>query len=234
MIATYSRTGGRGLPPEAEFLAIADDGSIDLRRTSGTPAVGRFDGRLGASERAHLGALAAAAAAAGSVDARMPPDSSLVTMSAGDAAARYGDGAPPAGPWAELGQALAGLLDTGLDEPIAAIELVIADGGRSARLVHRGTEAVAVDLSGLAVRAVLWQGYYELVGEWAAPVAPGADARTTASPGWSVDVPFEHGLELRPARTLHASALFGLGVDDGPIVPVLASVAPALPPGGGA
>jgi hypothetical protein len=230
VIATYSRTGGLGLPPEAESLAIDDDGSIDLRRTSGTPAVGRFGGRLEASEFANLAELAAAAAAAaGSVDAQMPPDSSLVTVGAGDAVARYGDGAPPAGPWAELGQALAGLLDTRLDEPIAAIELVLADGGRSARLEHRGTAAVAVDLSSLVVRAVLWRGYYELVAEWASESAPGADARMTADPGWSVDVPFDHGLELGPGRTLHASALFGLGIDEGPVVPVLASVAPPIP-----
>jgi hypothetical protein len=51
----------------------------------------------------------------------------------------------------------------------------------------------------------------------------------TVEPGWSVDVPFEHGLELGPGRTLLASATFGLAVRDGPLVPVLASVAPAIP-----
>ena len=230
MIATYNRNGGLGVPPEAESIAVADDGVLDVRRTSGTPAVGWFDGRLSEEETAHLRALADAAAAAGSVSAQLLPDSSLVTVEAGGAVARYGDGAPPPGPWAELGNALADLLDRRLGDPVAAIELVLGEEARSARLEHRGLAAVAVDLSGLAVRAVLWQGYYELLAEWAAPVTPGADARTTAGPGWAVEVPFEHGFDLGPGRTLHASALFGLGIDDGPIAPALASVAPAIPP----
>jgi hypothetical protein len=230
MIATYSRTGGMGVPPEAESIAIGDDGAIDLRRTSGTPAVGRFGGRLSADEVARLRSLAEAAAVTGSVNVTTIPDASLVVVSAGEATARYGDGAPPPGPWAELGNELADLLDRRLDDPVAAIELVIVEDERTARLEHRGSEAVAVDLSGLAVRAVLWQGYYELAAEWTSSLAPGADARTTAEQGWSVDVPFEHGFELGPGRTLHASAMFGLGVDGGPVVPVLASVAPAIPP----
>jgi hypothetical protein len=232
VIATYSRTGGRGLPPEAESLAVADDGSLDIRRTSGTPAVGRFGGRLSGEEAAALLRLAAAAEAAGSVDAAMLPDSSLVTIGVGGATARFGDGAPPAGPWAALTDALVALLDGRLGEPVAAVELVLGDGGTSARLEHRGSEPVAIDLSALEVRAVLWKGYYELVAEWVSASAPGADARTTAAPGWSVDVPFEHGFELGPARTLHASASFGLATDGGEAEPVLASVAPAIPPGG--
>jgi hypothetical protein len=229
MIATYSRTGGRGLPPEAESLAVNDDGALDLRRSSGTPAVGRFDGRLSSDEADRLRELAAAAAAAGSIDAPMVPDSSLVTVGAGGATARFGDGAPPSGQWAALAEVLAGWLDRRLDEPVAAVALVLADDGRSARLEHRGSRPAAVDLSGLVVRAVLWKGYYELVGEWASSSAPGADARMTAEPGWSVEVPFEHGFEFGPGRTLHASASFGLATDEGPIVPVLASVAPAIP-----
>jgi hypothetical protein len=232
VIATYSRTGGRGLPPEAESLAIDDDGSIDLWRTSGTPAVGRFDGRLAADEIARLREVASAAEAARSVEVQMLPDASLVTVGAGAATARFGDGGPPPGPWGQLSAALADLLDRRLEEPVAAVALVLGADGRAARLEHRGSQAVAVDLSELVVRAVLWKGYYELAGEWASPSAPGADARMTAEPGWSVDVPFDHGFELGAGRTLHASAAFGLALGDEPTTPVLASVAPAIPPEG--
>ena len=82
------------------------------------------------------------------------------------------------------------------------------------------------------MRAVVWKGYYELAGEWASSSAPGADARMTAEPGWSVEVPFNHVFELGPGRTLHASAAFGLAVGDELMTPVLASVAPAIPPEG--
>ena len=230
MIASYSRTGGLGPPPESESLTVDDDGSLQIRRSSGTPAVGRFRGRLTPDETDRVRALAAAAEGEGSVDAMILPDSSLVTVGAGSETARYGDGAPPPGAWGELGEVLAELLDRRLEAPVAAIELVLGDDERSARLEHRGDDALAVDLSSLAVRAVLWKGYYELVGEWSSASPPGADARMTAKPGWSVDVPFDHPFEPGPGQTLHASALFGLGVGGGPISPVLASVAPAIPP----
>jgi hypothetical protein len=230
VIATYGRTGGFGAgPPEAEFLSVEDDGRLEIRRTTGTPAVGLFGGRLVGEDLDLVLELAAAAEAAGPVEKPILPDASILTVTAGSATALFGAGSMEQGAWTDLVHALEWWLDRRLDEPVAAVELVLGADGRSARLEQAGSEPVAVDLSSLAVKAVLWKGYYELVAEWNAASAPGADARMTVEPGWTVDVPFEHGLELGPGRTLHASATFGLAVRDGPLVPVLASVAPAIP-----
>ncbi len=230
MIVTFSRTGGRGLPPESEFLEIADDGSLAIQRSSGTPRVGRFGGHLAEAELKRIRELAVAADATGSIDAIQPPDSSLVTVTVGDATARFGDGAPPPGPWSALAEALGSLLDGRLDEPIAAIELVVGDRGHAARLEHRGTEALVVDLSDLTVRAVLWKGYYELEGEWQSEVGRRAEP-TRAEHGWSIGLAFDHGFELGEGRTLHASAAFGL-VENDRSQPLLAAVSPPIKPPG--
>lgn len=229
MIASLSRTGGRGQPPESEFLEINEDGSLSLQRSTGTPLVGRFGGSLEGADLARVRELAGAAEAAGSVDATQMPDSSLVTVQAGGAVARFGDGAPPAGPWSALAEALATLLDSRLDTPIAAIELVLSHGGRAARLEHRGSASLEVDLSALTVRAVLWKGYYELAGEWQSDGGRRAGGHVRAEKGWSIDLPFGHGFELDPGRTLHASATFAL-VEGDAVLPVLAAVSPAIPP----
>jgi hypothetical protein len=230
MIVTFSRTGGRGQPPESEFLEIDDDGSLAIRRSSGTSRVGRFGGHLAGAELTRMEALAAAAEATGSIDAIQLPDSSLVTVNIGDAIARFGDGDPPSGAWSSLTEALGSLLDGRLDEPIAAIELVVGDHGHAARLEHQGTEALVVDLSDLTVRAVLWKGYYDLEGEWQSGAGRRAEP-TRVERGWSIDLPFDHGFELGVGRTLHASAAFGL-VEDDRRQPVLAAVSPPIEPPG--
>jgi hypothetical protein len=225
---SYSRTGGRQAPAEFEQLRIAADGSLDIWRSVGSPLVGRLDGQLHSDALETVAELARAAAAAGSTDELMPPDASKVVVSVGDdATARFGDGAPPDGPWTPLAEKLRELLDSELDAPIAAIELVIEDDGRSARLVHRGDQPVSLDLSALEVSAVLWMGYYEGMSKWAAEPQQRAGA-VVAAPGWSMQLPFDHGLELGTGRTLHASTRFGLAGPDGQI-PVEAAVRPAIP-----
>lgn len=231
MIASLSRTGGRGQPPESEFLEIGDDGSLSIRRSTGTPRVGQFGGSLEAAELERIGELARAAGEAGSIDSIQPPDASQVTIQAGDATARFGDGSPPDGPWSALAEALASIIDSRLDSPIGAIELVVSEGGRAARLEHRGSEMVEVDLSELTVRAVLWRGYYELAGEWQTDAGQRDDGRIRAGLGWSVDLPFDHGFDLGEGRTLHASATFAL-VEGDRTLPVLAGVSPPIKPPG--
>jgi hypothetical protein len=68
-----------------------------------------------------------------------------------------------------------------------------------------GTDPVSIDLGGMTLSTQLWEGWYFPAGSWSAltPVAGGATV--TAGPGWTLDLPFAHGLPLGPDRTLHVA-----------------------------
>ena len=58
------------------------------------------------------------------------------------------------------------------DRPLAAVALEVADDGTHARIVHRGSEPIEVDVSALRIAVLAWQGYYE-------PREPGNAGRWT-------------------------------------------------------
>ena len=57
-------------------------------------------------------------------------------------------------------------LDGLTDRPLAAVALEVADDGTRARMVHRGSEPIEVDVSALRIAVLAWQGYYEPAGTW--------------------------------------------------------------------
>ena len=229
MTITYQRTDGRGEPPEHERLTINDDGTFEMWRSTGTPAVGRFGGRLPADDAAAFEARAAEGRDAGSPGVDQPPGSSLEVIDVGGGVAAYlGFGDVPAGPWGELVTLLRTIADARVDAPVAAVRLDIGPKGETARLVHAGTEPIGIELDQLTIEAVAWKGYYDLAGKWQrGPLAVEApDA--TAGPGWAVDLPFDHDLELGAGRTLHVRVTFALD-DGGTVRRVLAAHVPAIP-----
>jgi hypothetical protein len=207
MIA-YHRTGGRvaeGQPPDDEHLEV-DGSDFALERRSGAPAVGRFGGPLDDPVVDELDDLAAAVTGDGDGPSR--PDAAAVEVRAGDRVGRFGQGSAPDDAWAALERRLEQLTGELVASPVAAIALEIAEDGRSARLVHRGTEPVEVDLSDVQVHAFLWKGYYEPAGEWRGAEAGGPE---TAGRGWAHELPFDHGLPVGPDTTLQVEVRFGLG-----------------------
>jgi hypothetical protein len=92
--------------------------------------------------------------------------------------------------------------------PQAAIGLELLDGGRAARLVHQGSDNLRLNLSGLTVRAVLWEGYNK-AGDWRASDLPaGATDQINAGPGWSFDLPFDHGFDIAAGQEVVAYVTF--------------------------
>jgi hypothetical protein len=224
MKITYRRAGGHMPPPDRELLTIQDDGSFTLWRSVNTPACGRFAGQLTLDQWNALQAEGAAAAQAGSMARPILPDSAIETIQVGDSVARLGHTDTPDGAWGNLVTHCRSLVTDLLDAPQAAVVLEVAPGAAGARLVHRGGRPISVDLSRLAVRAVLWGGYYEQRGnwQWAAPLAPGArgergtgPGRVEAGPGWSLDLNFAHGFTPGADEVVHTYVTFSVFDQEG-------------------
>lgn len=208
---TYRRVGGLRMPRFAEVLSISDDGAFTMWRSvshaSALPApIGRFAGQLDDPILATLRNAAAASRAAGSRAWPILPDSPVDTIEAGETTATLGIHEDGEGPWGSLAGVLRTLLHDLTDSPRAAIGLQV-DGG--ARLVHLGTEALPIDLSGLALRVVHWRGgaSQDL---WTAD-HPGP--ALAAPPGWSLELPFDHGFAMIEGDRLSVQVTFA--ADDG-------------------
>ena len=222
LIVRLRRLGGRVPPPDNEHLDVAPDGEFSMWRSTNTGVAGRFAGRLDPEELAGLAAEAREAAAAGDLEVQPFPDASIETVEVQGARAELGGDAD--GAWTPLVARLHRLLDELTTAPLAAIALEVDRGGRRARLVHRGGERLRLDLSGLSSRAVLWGPNWWLLEDWrsgaedhgeaggarsgAGPGAGGTGAGGTveAGPSWSMELPFAHGFEPGPDRTLQGFA----------------------------
>jgi hypothetical protein len=131
-------------------------------------------------------------------------DGATVSVLAGGHELRVGSNEQVEGPWGALVARLkASLEGEVLDAPVAAIELQ-ADASRGS-LGHLGDEPLEVDTSSVAVRAVRLDAQGLVLGRWQGTVMPAEveDARrsggvtwTSAGPGWEMELPFRHGLEL--------------------------------------
>jgi hypothetical protein len=214
LIVRLRRLGGRVPPPDNEHLDVAPDGEFSMWRSTNTGIAGRFAGRLDPDELAGLQAEASRASAAGDLEVQPFPDASIETVEVQGARAELGGDTD--GPWAPLVARLHRLLDELTAAPLAAIALEVDRDGRRARLVHRGSQPLRLDLSGLSSRAVLWGPNWWLLQDWrsgpgddgAAAAGAGATARgpVEAGPSWSMELPFGHGFEPGPDRTLQGFA----------------------------
>jgi hypothetical protein len=214
LIVRLRRLGGRVPPPDNEHLDVAPDGEFSMWRSTNTGVAGRFAGRLDPEELAGLQAEARQASVAGDLEVQPFPDASIETVEVQGARAELGRDTD--GPWAPLVGRVHRLLDELTAAPLAAIALEVDRDGRRARLVHRGSRPLWLDLSGLSSRAVLWGPNWWLLQDWrsgsgedgAAEEGGGATARgrVEAGPSWSMELPFGHGFEPGPDRTLQGFA----------------------------
>ncbi len=209
-LVRYSRQGGRP-PPDDERLVVVVDGSFAARRTVAGHRIGRFRGRLTGAGFDALRAAVDLARAAGDLFVATPIDGATETTEIDGGTATTGSNEQPSGGWAALVTRLRGLVDEAVDEePLAAVELRATAG--EAGLIHVGGEPVEVDRASVLVRAVRLDEEGLVLGRWNGSVvppqvedAPGGSAGPdwlSAGPGWSLPLPFRHGIELAPSDWL--------------------------------
>lgn len=205
----FDVVGGRGEPASDEHLEIGD-GRFRLWRSAGVPTVGRFAGTLPADVAHDVESAAEATVRAGTAEIEMPPDAALETLELPDGTVvLLGQGVEPPGALGRLVVELRAQMEKLIAQPVAAVGLEVDDDGTGARLVHRGSDPIRVDISELRVSVYAWKGYYEPAGRWQrGPIA--LDAATEAGPGWSVDLPFDHDLPSGPDRSLQVAVDFRL------------------------
>jgi hypothetical protein len=209
MTVSYHRSGGRSGVLESEWLSVDGD-TFQAWRTTGAPAVGHFGGALTAGEAdrlAHAVAACEAAEPAHAPDRR--PGATTVQVDINTTSVTYGSGSPPPGPWAKLDQVLHDLCDAIVDRPTAAIGIeTTADG---TRLVHRGNDPIAVDLTEGTFVAMAFTGWYHEEARSEGALEGGKD---TAESGWSAPIPIG---ELPDSETVgekvtvHVIARFTIG-----------------------
>lgn len=209
----YTRTGGRLPPRDHERLIIYSDGAFEMWRSVGAASqppspVGRFQGQVPQVLFRQLSSQVAAAIAAGDLLVKPPPDASVDRVQLAGATAQMGHHDQPAGAWGFLIASLRQALGLLTDQPLAALALQISPSGDAARLIHQGTQTIQVRLKPLQVRAVLWNQYRK-EGDWRA--TPDAPETAEAGPGWSFELPFEHGFSMSSGQVVAAyvtAALF--------------------------
>jgi len=209
MIVTYRRVGGIQPPPDRELLTIDDDGSFTLWRSVGwatyppTP-VGRFSGRLDSADVSTLQEEASSARTGGNVHLISMPGSAIEDIQISGAHGEIATHDTPDGPWAGLVAHVRQLLGDLTAHPRAAISLQVDPAGESARLVHLGSDALRIDLTALTVQAQLWRpADYGIVRTWNAAQVPALGV-TTASPGWTFDLPFDHCFDVVEGTSVKA------------------------------
>jgi hypothetical protein len=206
-VITLSRTGGLRPPRFDEALEIEDDGMFNMWRSvsmaSALPApIGRFRGCLSDAERDALREAGRRAAQEGSQTRVVEPDSPVDQIAVDGATATLGVDDPGEGAWQTLAALLRPLLRDLTRSPVAAIALHV-DGG--ATLVHEGVSPLRLDVSSLAVRAMLWRNS-QSEGRWSAP--PLGLGEVVAEPGWQLSLPFDHGFTLHPGDRLIVTVTF--------------------------
>lgn len=201
-LIVFRRSGGRE-PSDDERLDVSAEGRFEARRTVGGRRIGRFAGELESAALADLQSAAQAAGAAGDLVVDTPVDGATVSLLAGGHEVRAGSNEQVEGPWGVLMAAVKDLLNGPvLAQPVAAIELEATSG--HAMLRHVGGEHLEVDPGAITVRAVRLDAHGTMLGRWQgsttpaqAEDAPAAGAAwVDVGPGWKLELPFRHGLEL--------------------------------------
>jgi hypothetical protein len=217
VILAYHRADGRRVPAEAEAVTVEDDGTATGWRSVSASAVGAFAGRLPENDVTDARNAVAAVAAMAPPAAVPLPGSPAETLDV----APHGPVAVAGiedGPWWALADRARALLDVQTTLPRAAVGLVVHAPGR-ARMEHRGTETLELDLSGATVRTTIWRGYYESSDDRTVPVPGGG--RVTAGPGWSFELPPDDvAIAAGAGTTWHVTVTFAIVRPDGAAVPV--------------
>ncbi len=232
MIVNFGRTGGRRPPPDNEGLQINDDGSFTMWRSI-SPAIGRFAGELEASELSKIKTEVQQAAAAGDLTKEPARDGSVEGIDIPGAHASLGSNDYAEGPWGVLLDHLRKLLGELINMPQAAVGLEVEPDGKSARLVHLGEKPLAIDLSNLSVRAVLWGRGYHKLGDWNSnegdgAATPSGPAQVEAAGSWSASLPFDHGFRMGKNKVLHVYVTFAAS-ENGIRADVTAQHTPPIP-----
>jgi len=211
-------------PSDNEYLEIEDDGSFTMWRSVGwatlppTP-VGQFAGALAAEDLRALRAEADAAAREGDLTSRMQPGIPVETIEAGDATADVTPGREIPGAWGALVDHLRGLLASLTDQPVAALSIEVAGDGRSARLQHLGSEPIRLDLRQVSMLVSRHSAAGASLGEWRLP-ATDLGGEVEAEDGWTLELPFDHGLDGTPGSRLTVIANLAAYDDEDLRVPV--------------
>lgn len=204
MILRLVIADGSQSPAVAESVEVAGDGTLTGWRSVSDGGVGWFAGQLPAGELAGIRALVEAVIEPPPPASRRPDTAEeVLELDATGPVAIAGLRDGP-GEWPRLATAARRLLDRLTDFPRAAVSVTHA-AGDVARLVHRGTDPVRLDLGVIAVRATAWRGHYEPAGDWSGVVeGPG---EVEAGPGWAYDIP----LGLHPeGAVLHLTVDFAI------------------------
>jgi hypothetical protein len=216
---TFSRTSDEPPPLLRERVEIRDDGAWTAWLSTG-PAVGRFGGPADpAAPGARILALAEATAGVAPPDGGKPAfDATIdrVTVDGRTLAIEYRQDVD--GPWGELLLECRSFLDAAASHPLAAVALAIAAPDR-ARLEHRGSETIGVDLGGARAEGTVWTESGEFLTRGTARLDGGL---VDAGPGWSVDVPLQ-GLDANKPGSLVVSMELTVFDDEGPVVAQLSA-----------
>jgi hypothetical protein len=214
MILRLVITDGSQTPAVAESVEVSGDGGISGWRSVSEGGVGWFAGVLPPGELAELRALIGSDRPPAPA-APPPPDSGqeMLELAGTDPVAIAGVESP-------LATAARALLTRLTDFPQAAVS-VSHPSPAVARLSHRGTEPISIDLSAVEWRETAWRGYYESAGDWSGIAA--GPPEVEALPGWSYDFAI-----VPTDAVVHLAADFT--VLSGPTrIPVRAKHTPALP-----
>jgi hypothetical protein len=179
-----------------------------LTRTVGGPRVGSFAGTI--SKQA-LAALAKLVEQADDLDARptgLPPHV-LESDETTRADITVGARSNAAGPAAKLVKRMRQLADELTDQPVAALELRVADDGHAITLASVGTEPVDADLGSASITWTLFGQGEELLTAGEIDAAATAGSKQLAV-RWSAELPISPEPEFNPRRTLDVQAEFDL------------------------
>ncbi len=223
---TFRRSGSRAGPREQEDLAIGADGSFRAWRAVNAGPIGRFGGALADADATAVREAVAAVDATPVPPASMVLDAVSETVTIGALHMTVGRHDVPDGPWGDIVVLLRRLLDQGADQPVAAIALETDERGTFARLVHRGAEALELDLSRVAIGAQVFGPRYSIEGRWSTDVQAGS--RGPVGPGWSLALPFDHGLAVAATSVVQVRVEFV--AYDGPLAVRVMMVASPAPP----
>jgi hypothetical protein len=213
MILRLVVTDGSRTPAVAESVEVSRDGAISGWRSVSEGGVGWFAGVLPPGELADLQTLIDSDRSA-TQTAPPPPDSGQEMLELGETGAMA-----IAGVDSPLATAARNLLIRLTDFPQAAIA-VSHPSPATARLSHRGTGPIRLDLSTVEWRETAWRGYYESAGDWSGVSAGPSDEEV--GPGWAYDIPI-----VPTDATVHLTATFT--ILNGPTrIRVQAQYTPAL------
>jgi hypothetical protein len=212
-LVSYERSGGNQ-PADDERLTLDADGSFTLTRTVDGTKVGRFAGRLDRPTVDELSAAAEAAAAAGDLDE--PPTmhgSAIEIIRTAASSASFPAESTPDGAWGALAKLMRRLLADAPAQPVAAVRLTVSADADAVVLEALGTEPVHLGLASATVDLTLFGADQTWIASHHVDI--GGDDDQKVSPGWRLDVPVEHDLELTTDRTVQVTVELDLADDVG-------------------